>query len=113
MKRIITLFAFAFTIMIGSNELHAQDILKVNAIASEKAKELRRQLKFDKNTLEEVYQAFKEYETSYSRISSQTDKNQEQKKKIDMILETKMKKILSSENYEKYKKIQWEQQNAH
>lgn len=112
MKRIITLFAFAFTIMIGANEVQAQNKLEINAIASEKAKELKKHLKFDKNTLEEVYQAFREYEMSYSSISANLDEKKEEKKELDMKLEAKMKDILSPENYDRYLKIKLEQ-NAH
>ena len=109
MKRIITLFAFAFTIMIGSNGLYAQHKLEVNAAASEKAKDLRKQLKFDKNTLEEVYQAFKEYEMSYRRISAYLDEKQDEKKKMDLTLDARMKDILTPDNYDRYKKLQAEQ----
>ncbi|GAA0749063.1 MULTISPECIES: hypothetical protein [Flavobacteriaceae] len=105
MKKIITLCLFAFAMLLGAPQLSAQNKLQINQAASEKAKELKKTLKFDNIQQEEVYQAFQEYEKVYQRISSDMENNKELKQKIDLVLAQKMKKILNEEQYTRYKEL--------
>lgn len=102
MKKLITLCFFAFALLCSTQGLDAQNKLEVNAAASEKAKEMRQTLKMNDDQLEEVYQAYKTYETTYQKISSDLESNQVQLEKINAVLDTKLKEILSSEQFERY-----------
>ena len=82
--------------------MDAQDKLEINAAASEKAKEIQKTVKLHKDLLEDVYQAYKSFETSYQQISSEAQNNQEQLNKINTVLDTRLKEILSEEQFDKY-----------
>ncbi len=83
-------------------EVDAQNKLEINAAASEKAKEIQKTVKLHKDLLEDVYQAYKSFETSYQQISSEAQNNQEQLNKINTVLDTRLKEILSEEQFDKY-----------
>ncbi|WCO02207.1 hypothetical protein [Psychroserpens ponticola] len=102
MKKLITLCFFSFALLFSTQGLDAQNKLEINAAASEKAKEIRKTIKIDKNQLEEVYQAYKTYETTYQKISSDLESNQQKLEKINTILDTKLKSILTEAQFEKY-----------
>ncbi|WP_040248301.1 hypothetical protein [Psychroserpens mesophilus] len=102
MKKLITLCFFAFALLFSTQGLDAQNIKDINAFASEQAKEVRKAIKIDNNQLEEVYQAYKEYQTSYVQFGDDLDGNQKQIEKINMILDTKLKSILNEEQFDKY-----------
>ena len=105
MKKIITLYLFVTALFLGIGNLSAQNTVEINKIASEKAESLRKVIKFDTNTLEEVYQAYKAYETKYQSISSDLKANWESKVKIDTELDQSMKNILTEEQYFQYKNL--------
>ncbi|WP_456437908.1 hypothetical protein [Psychroserpens sp.] len=102
MKKLITLCFFAFALLFSTQGLDAQDKLEINAAASEKAKEIQKAVKLHKNQLEDVYQAYKAYETTYQQISSDAQNNQEELKKINIVLDTRLKEILNEEQFDKY-----------
>jgi hypothetical protein len=85
--------------------LNAQTKLEINKIASVKAIELRQSLKFNETQLEEVYQAYKAYEQTHQKISTDLVANAETKKKLDLTFDAKMKEILSAKQYDLYKNL--------
>jgi len=109
MKKIITLCLFALAMCFSTQNLVAQDLLKVNAKANEKANELKRAIKFDDNTLEEVYQAFKHYEGKMESINihmkTGSTEAKDAKTEIKNILDTKLKEIFTKEQYDRYKSL--------
>ncbi|WMI69626.1 hypothetical protein [Mangrovimonas sp. YM274] len=105
MKKIITLCLFMGTLLFGAGNLAAQNTIEINKIASEKAESLRKVIKFDTDTLEEVYQAYKDYETKYQAISSDLKANWEAKVKIDKELDQSMKNLLTEDQYFQYKNL--------
>ena len=102
MKKLITLCFFAFAIVCSTQGLDAQNIKEINGFASEKAKEIRKVIKIDNNQLEEVYQAYKEFQTNYVKLSDDIDGNQKQIKKLNAILDEKLKDIFNEEQFDKY-----------
>ncbi|WP_152604835.1 hypothetical protein [Psychroserpens jangbogonensis] len=102
MKKLITLCFFAFALLFSTQGLDAQNKLEINAAASEKAKEIRKTIKINNNQLEEVYQAYKTYEITYQKISSDLQGNEAKLEKINTILDTKLKGILSEEQFDRY-----------
>ncbi|WP_431137297.1 hypothetical protein [Psychroserpens mesophilus] len=102
MKKLITLCFFAVSLLFSTQGLDAQNKLEINAAASEKAQEVGKTLKVNKNQLEDVYQAYKAYETVYQRISNDLQANQEEYEKINTILDTRLSQILNDEQYERY-----------
>lgn len=109
MKKIITLCFFALTLCFGIQTTNAQDLIKINTIANEKANELRKFLKFDDETLEEVYQAYKAYEAKDYSIEQSTKDNpqyaKEAKAKNKEALESKFKLLFTEDQFELYNKI--------
>lgn len=102
MKKLITLCFFAFALLFSTQGLDAQNKIEINAAASEKAKEIRKTIKINTVQLEEVYQAYKAFETTYQTISNDLDGNKEQLDKINTILDTELKEILNEEQFDKY-----------
>ena len=102
MRKLITLCFFAFALVCSTQGLDAQNIKEINGFASEKAKEIRKVIKIDNNQLEEVYQAYKEFQTNYVKLSDDIDGNQKQIKKLNAILDEKLKDILNEEQFDKY-----------
>ena len=102
MKKLITLCFFAFALLFSTQGLDAQNKLEINAAASEKAKEIRKTIKINNDQLEEVYQAYKIYEITYQKISSDLQGNQAKLEKINTILDTELKGILTEEQFDRY-----------
>ena len=105
MKKLITLCFFAFALLFSFQGLNAQNTLEINAAASEKAKEIRKNIKITNAQLDDVYQAYKEFQTNYVNISDDLESNQEQLMKINDLLDEKLKGILTAEQFEKYLEI--------
>ncbi len=105
MKKLITLCFFAFALLFSTQGFDAQNIKDINAYASDQAKEIRKIIKIDNNQLEEVYQAYKEFQTNYVKFSKDMDGNQKQIEKLNAILDTRLKSILNEEQFEKYLSI--------
>ncbi len=101
----MTLCLFMAALFLGTENLSAQNTIEINKIASEKAENLRKVIKFDTNTLEEVYQAYKAYETKYQLISADLKANWESKVKLDKELDQSMKTILTEDQYFQYKNL--------
>jgi len=105
MKKLITLCFFAFALLFSTQGLMAQNIQEINATASEKAKEIQKNIKINNLQLEDVYQAYKEFQTNYVKISDDLAGNQEQIMKLNDLLDEKLKGILTNEQFERYLEI--------
>lgn len=100
MKKIITLCLFAFAMLLGTQNATAQsNLIEVNAEASEKTEALRKFIKFDNTQRDKVYLAIQEY--TKIKMSKEVDNASLEKAKES--LETKIKAILTEEQYERYK----------
>src|SRR5690606_4864811 len=110
MKKIVTLCFLVFTLCFASQTMTAQDLMQVNAKANEKANELKRTIKFDNTTLEEVYQAYKAYETKIQSIekhmTSGSAESIEAKAKTKEVLHARLKELFSEEQFTKYKSLE-------
>lgn len=102
MKKLITLCFFALSLLFSTQGMDAQNIKEINGFASEKAKEIRKVLKINNDQLEEVYQAYKEFQTNYVKLSDDLDGNQKQIEKLNTHLDTTLKNILNEEQFDKY-----------
>ena len=108
MKKIITFCFFAFALLIGTQSALAQDNAKVNTKekAYLKAKEMRSNLKFNDNTLEQVYEAYHAYEKNLAAIQdSKTSENTEVLSKLNYTLQENLKTALGEELYKRYLNI--------
>ena len=105
MKKLLTLCFLTLALCFSTQNITAQNDSEINAAASVKTKELKRVLKFDTNQSNRVYEAFKAYEKTYQKISSNIEANVERKNKIDAILDKEMKEILTEEQYTLYKSL--------
>ncbi len=88
--------------MFSTQGLDAQNKIEINGAASEKAKDIQKNIKINSNQLEEVYQAYKAFETTYQTISSDLQGNQVQLEKINTILDKRLSEILNQEQFDKY-----------
>jgi hypothetical protein len=106
MKKIVTLCFFALALCFTSQTINAQSLLEINTKANEKANELRSKIKFDTKVLEDVYQAYKAYETKIQSIDKNTELNSqasiESKAKTKEELITKLKGVFTEEQFEVY-----------
>ena len=102
MKKLITFCFFAFAILIGSQGVEAQNLLEINNAASEKTRVIRKTIKLTKEQTEDVYQAYRTYETTYQKISGDLDNNKETFEKINTVLDARLKEILSEEQFSTY-----------
>lgn len=110
MKKIITLCLFVVAMFIGNQSVVAQNTkltskIEVNTIASKKTEALRQFIKFSDSQKERVYQALREYTQATLTIENQENVNEDEVKKIEERLESKMKGILSEEQFERYKEF--------
>jgi hypothetical protein len=105
MKKIITFCAFALIMILGVQNITAQNKIEINEMASTQTKSLRKAIKFNNDQRDKVYEALKFYHTNTSSLNESTFNTTEQKKKLDDILDLKMKEILNEEQYEVYKNL--------
>ena len=96
---------FAVALLFNSQALTAQNTKEINALASEKAKEIRKNVKINNIQLEEVYQAYKDYYTAYSKISDNLSANQERLQKINNALDEQFEEILTPEQFSRYLEV--------
>ncbi|WP_299227113.1 hypothetical protein [uncultured Psychroserpens sp.] len=102
MKKLITLCVFTLALLFSSQGLNAQSKIEINGAASEKAKELRSVIKFNNTQLEQVYQAYKVYETTYQTINNDLEANKKLYDKINVDLDNRLKEIFNEEQYDTY-----------
>lgn len=106
MKKIFTFCFFAFALILGTQSMEAQNSTDINQKASAKAKELRNQLKFHDDSLEDVYQAYRAFESKTQTINS-TNKvgSKEYNENMTIVkgnLLEKMETILTSAQYKRF-----------
>ncbi|SDZ88207.1 hypothetical protein [Bizionia paragorgiae] len=106
MKKIITFCFFAFALVIGTQNVVAQNKLEINKEANEKAYELRKQLKFSDDVLEETYQAYKGKALKKYSLAKHHGVDTPAYKKNMATLEAdfkaKMESILTEEQYSRF-----------
>lgn len=105
MKKLITLCFLTFTLLFSAQGLNAQNTIEINGTASEKTKVIKKTIKLTKDQIEDVYQAYKAYETTYQKISSDLENNKEQLDKINTVLDIRFKEIFSGEQFDRYLKL--------
>lgn len=110
MKKIVTLCFFALTVCFSTQTMNAQNVIEINAAANQKANELRKAIKFDTNVLEEVYQAYKAYETKIQSIDKYMEQSSQEsvKAKADTkeILNARLKELFTEEQFTKYESLE-------
>ncbi|MGR7812332.1 hypothetical protein [Lacinutrix undariae] len=102
MKKIITFCFFAFALCFGATNMNAQTKIEINKVANEKANELKKVIKFNDNTLEDVYQAYKAYGNAKKALKFNVNVTEEDKTKAETTLQENMKKALTEEEYNRY-----------
>lgn len=100
MKKIFTFCFFAFALLIGTQSALAQDKVSTKQKAFNKAKELRSTVKFNDNTLEQVYNAYYAYEKGI--ISLEGAKNEEATAKLSLELQSNLKTALGEDVYKRF-----------
>lgn len=108
MKKLI-LLTFAF-ILTGMLSVSAQNKIQINAAAAEQTEELRKQIKFNDEQRDQVYEVCKEYQAAYQTLSVDLKANKEWKAKIDARLSQKLSSILTEEQFAMYQKLKEENQ---
>src|SRR5690606_25735285 len=109
MKKIVTLCLFALTFCFSTQTIIAQNIIEVNATANQKANELRKVIKFDTNVLEDVYQAYKAYETKIQSIKHMEESSTESvkvKSETKEVLNARLKELFTEEQFAKYESLE-------
>ena len=106
MKKIITFCFFAFALVLGTQNAVAQNKLEINKVANEKAYELRKELKFSDEALEETYQAYRDKALKQYSIAEYegagTATYKESMAKIETQFLAKMESALTEEQYERF-----------
>ena len=105
MKNLFTLFFFAFALAFNVQSVNAQDTKNINAVAHEKTKDVKKNVKLERHQMEAVYQAYKEYHIAFDKIKDNLDTNQERLSKINNVLDEKLKSIMTSEQFERYLQV--------
>lgn len=105
----LTLLTFAF-ILVGMFSLSAQNKIQINAAAAEQTEELRKQIKFNDDQRDQVYEVCKEYQAAYQTLSVDLEANKDWKAKIDARLAEKLSSILTEEQYATFQKLKEEDQ---
>ena len=110
MKKIITLCLFVFAMFIGNQSVVAQntklvDKIEINTQAAEKTEALRKFVKFNDTQTDQVYEALREYTRANFSISKQDVVEEGVVEKIETQLETRMKSILTDEQFARYKEF--------
>lgn len=104
MKQFLKICLVAAIFFIGSQNTEAQNnILEINQAASEKTQNLRKQIKFDKDKQNDVFDAYLKYEKA---LNNSDTISLEEKQKITEALILTMKSILSEEQFATYKEIE-------
>lgn len=101
----ITLLIFAL-LLSATFSVSAQNKLEINAAAADQTEALRKQLKFNDDQRDQVYEICKEYQAAYRTLSVDLQANKEWKAKIDARLEGKLASILTEDQFNQYKKLQ-------
>lgn len=105
MKQFLKVCLVAAIFFIGSQNTEAQNnTLEINQAASEKTQELRKQIKFNKNKQNDVFDAYLKYEKALASNSNAI--SVEEKQKITEALILTMKSILDEEQFATYKQIE-------
>jgi len=105
MKHFLKVCLVAAMFFVGSQDTEAQNnTLQVNQAASEKTQELRKQIKFDKDKQNDVFDAYLKYEKALANNSNAM--TSEEKQKITEALILSMKSILNEEQFAVYKEIE-------
>uniref|UniRef100_UPI00404ACA27 hypothetical protein n=1 Tax=Gelidibacter sp. TaxID=2018083 RepID=UPI00404ACA27 len=103
MKKIITLCFFALTLCFTTQTIEAQNLIEINAKANQKANELRKTIKFDTNVLEDVYQAYKTYETKIQSIDKYMEEGSTEsikaKAETKDVLNARLKVLFTEEQF--------------
>ena len=106
MKKIFTFCFFAFALLIGTQTAFAQDQASLKEKSYLKAKEIRSLIKFNDNTLEQVYDAFYANEKKLISIEDAYESGSEQYNQAiassNKTLQTKIKKVLGTDLYKRY-----------
>ncbi|WP_026753899.1 hypothetical protein [Sediminibacter sp. Hel_I_10] len=102
MKKYITLCLFTLALAFSSQNIMAQTSIEVGKAANEKTKELRKVIKIDDSKMEDIFQAYKTYNETYLKIEDNLEAHKEQLKKINGILDERLKEILNEEQFVKY-----------
>lgn len=108
MKKLI-LLTFVF-ILTGMLSVSAQNKIQINAAAAEQTEELRKQIKFNDEQRDQVYEVCKEYQAAYQTLSVDLEANKDWKAKIDARLSEKLASILTEEQFAMYQKLKEENQ---
>ncbi|NQX86696.1 MAG: hypothetical protein HRT67_12465 [Flavobacteriaceae bacterium] len=105
MKLFLKVALVASIFFMGSQNTEAQNtILDINQAASEKSQDLRKQIKFDKEQLHNVFEAYLKYNKAIASSSSTISDEGKQKLTESLILT--MKSILTPSEFAKYKEIE-------
>ncbi len=108
MKKVITLCLFVFALFLGTQSTEAQntklvDKIEINTEAAEKTEALRKYIKFNDAQRDQVYEAIREYTQVNFAIKKQKNVEEGVVEKIEAQLETRMKSILTEEQFLRYK----------
>lgn len=105
MKKLVTLCIFAFALLVGTQNINAQEV-ETNEIAYSKTKELHKTLKFDNDTFKKVYKAYQEYSSKTNTLETTHNSGTESYKKYNKIIKSRllkqMKSALSPDIYKRY-----------
>ena len=103
MKKLFTFCFFAFALLIGTQSALAQDKVNLKEKAYLKAKEMRSTIKFDDNTLEQVYEVYYKYEKSVLSIKeTEGSENTEMMQNLNNSLEANLKEAVGEDLYKRY-----------
>jgi hypothetical protein len=109
MKKIVTFCFFALALCFTTQTLKAQNLIEINAAANQKANELRKTIKFDNNVLEEVYQAYKAYETKIQSINKFMEEGSTEsinaKAETKNVLNKRLKELFTEEQFATFQSL--------
>ena len=102
MKKVITLCLFVFTLFIGTQSVIAQNKIEINAEASKTVESINTYVKLNDSQKEYAYKAFEEYFAAKANLKKTKHVNEKSYNKIKIRLESKLKTILTEEQFERF-----------
>ncbi|WP_299128296.1 hypothetical protein [uncultured Winogradskyella sp.] len=116
MKKIYTMCILALGLCLGVQSLSAQSLslqerTEINKVAGETTESLIKALNLNKDSQEQVYNAYKDYQKGHANLVKSKTMSPEAMTKLKNRLTNRMEVILNEEQFEAYKTILKEQEN--
>lgn len=101
MKKLLTGCLLAIALLFSAQNITAQNITEINKEAAKQTETLQKLIKFDKEKMDAVFKAYKEFGKASAELSS-SEQSPELLAKLNKELDKKLEGILSELEYHNY-----------